>query len=158
LAGTRFALDGNNPTTIPGDFLKVNIGGVTDSVHTPGVPGAGLYTSSDHAEIAYVEIEETQTIVPVTLPANNLDNVYVVQINEAQSTLEVFDANPPFGRPIYSAPLAHIAGLSLDCWKCCTWRWGAAIIASLWPAARRGWMRSPRGAIWRSSFAAEPSC
>jgi hypothetical protein len=114
LAGTKFAIDGNNPTMSPGDTLKVDITDVTGLVHTPGMSGAGSYTSSDHAEISYTEIEDTQTIQQVMLVADNLNNVWVVQTNERQGSLDVFDQNPPMGRPIYSAPLATISGLLIE--------------------------------------------
>lgn len=64
LDGTQFVIDGNDPNSIPGDSLVVDLSGVGSPVHLLGDPGAGQFLASDHALISYREIESVSTLGP----------------------------------------------------------------------------------------------
>jgi hypothetical protein len=69
-AGT-YSIQGNNPTTSPGDMLTLALAVVTSPVFTPGVSGAGSYTFGNRAPMSYtgIETKATDSVAPTLLAA-----------------------------------------------------------------------------------------
>ncbi|MBK6725109.1 MAG: Ig-like domain repeat protein [Acidobacteria bacterium] len=72
LAGTAINIDGGSPVlpTVPGDGLNVNFAGTTGFLFTPGVPGAGVLTFTNRAQISYVSIENQPFTSSTTVTAS----------------------------------------------------------------------------------------
>jgi len=63
-------INGNGPTTAPGDTLAVNTTNATGTTLTPGAPGAGTYTFTNRSPIAFTGIENPTTAI-VSLSASS---------------------------------------------------------------------------------------
>ncbi|MDB5290267.1 MAG: hypothetical protein JWL69_1508 [Phycisphaerales bacterium] len=71
---TAFTINGNNPSTSPGDTLTIVSAGVTNPVLTPNGIGAGQYTFSNRMPVTYTGIEQTSidtapVVAAFTIPA-----------------------------------------------------------------------------------------
>jgi hypothetical protein len=70
--GVVINVNGGNPTTLPGDTLRIDVsGGATGADLTPGGVGAGTYTFSNAANVTFTGIESTTPLVfisPVPSP------------------------------------------------------------------------------------------
>jgi|GEM_PF-6847301 len=71
LASARVTINGNNPTTAGGDFIGMALANVTSPVFTPGVSGAGTWTSADHQALNYTGFETTTS--DDTAPAGTIN-------------------------------------------------------------------------------------
>jgi hypothetical protein len=71
---STYIIQGGNPTTSPGDTLKLAFAAATSPVFTPGGTGAGSYTFSNRKPMSYTGIE-TKTIdsVAPTVLAQHFD-------------------------------------------------------------------------------------
>jgi len=105
---TPFFVNGNDPTTAPGDMMTVDVTGLLDVTLTIGQnPNDGRYDFSNAASVTFDSIETVDTTpagVPVNLivdlgdPAFNpapdgMTNRLEVQLNAAGDQLEIFFSN-----------------------------------------------------------------
>ena len=59
---SRIAIDGNNPSSDPGDVLIVNVAGLTAPILTTTEVGSGTVTESSVGDVVFQEIEDVSAI------------------------------------------------------------------------------------------------
>jgi acrosin len=64
LPSARVAINGDNPTTTPGDTLRVSLATATGAVFTPNGTGAGTYSFSNAGALNYTGFESVVAAIP----------------------------------------------------------------------------------------------
>jgi hypothetical protein len=58
-ANTEISINGEDPSTTPGDTLSVNLAGTTGAMRTTGAPGSGQWTFTNEKPVDYTNIEKS---------------------------------------------------------------------------------------------------
>ncbi len=79
---TTLNIQGNDPTTAPGDTLNLGLASALDTVFTPGGVGAGSYTFSNFQPLSYTGIEtvNTDAIAPAVVDPPGLSFNYDIPV------------------------------------------------------------------------------